>query len=1694
MSGVDNRVVSIRFDNASFQQKVNETLVSLEKLRISLDFKAVKSGLDSTAIITKLTAVGTAAENAKVKVDALGKAGESSQAVTNITAIGTASEGTRTKFETLGGVLDTLKLKMGFQEVKPIGDLGAPAAATHVSGLVGALDKLKGALSFGGVKSLGDLGAPVAAGHINTLGASVEGVSAKFLALTTIAVTSLSTITRHAIDTGTQFVKSLSVDPITQGFGEFELKMGSIQTIMAGSGASLEVVNQKLADLNAYSDKTIYSFKDMTSNIGKFTNAGVNLDDSVAAIQGVANVAALSGANAEEASRAMYNFSQALSSGSVKLMDWKSIELANMGTKEFKQQLIDSAEAMGTLTKQGDHWVTSTGTSVTATKGFNESLTDEWLTAEALTTTLGKYSDATTDIGKRATAAATDVKTFSQMIDTMKESVGSGWAQTFELVFGDFEEGKKLWTGINDWFSETVGKSAQARNDVIQAWKGLGGRDVLLQGLKDALKGLGSVLKPIQEAFRDIFPKKTALELAQLTETFANFAKHLTVSGETATKIKSAFSGLFSIFKIGFAVIKGVVGVIASFVGSFTSAGGGALGLAANLGDAITKFKEFLIEGGGLSAFFEKVTQVVLKVSAAIRGFGSFIADIFGVFKGAPKAEGSFTTLGNRINQFGLAVSRVGGVWDKFKEKIQSIVGVFSKIGQYIKDFFSKFGESLSDGFQSTDFDKVLSALNVGLLGGIVVLLRKFFKEGLKIDLSGGVIDKVKGALGELTNTLQTMQTTLKAKALMNIAIAMGVLAAAVLVLSFIDSSKLTKALTAMSVGFGELVGSMILMNKIGTGAKDSGKLAIMAAGMIALAAAMVVMSLAVKVLSTMKPEELAKGLGAVGALLLGMAGFAKLVSGNTSGLVRAGVAMIGVAIAMGLLALAVKAFSMMDWDEMLQGLAGVAIGLGVIALGMNLMPKGMITKTAGLIGVAIALGILSLAVRSFATMSWGDMVKGLVGVGGGLLIIATAMGLMPLSMVFTAGALVAVSIALNLMALAIKSIGGMDWGELGKGLLGMAVALGILALAAHAMNGAVAGAIAMGIMSAALFVLGGVITTLGDLSIMQLVTALGAMAAMFGVIGLAALLLAPVIPAMLGLALAIGAVGAAIALMGLGANLMAEAFHTLASTGEKGVKVVKKIMEETIASIPNLLAAFAKGIVNLGEEILKAIPKLIKLLASALSELFKGIIKIAPELFEMVKTLLLGLLQLMRDMAPDFFETGFFILMEFLRGLRDNIGEIATTVSDILINFMDALALKVPELIDSAYNLLVAVVKGVAAKLVGLHLLLLEKGKDFLGGLWQGVKDKAVELGIWFTELPGKLRDALGDLVETLKTKGNDFLKGFALGVYLKYEEIKAWFIALPGKIRDTIGDVLETLKQKGMDLLSGLKQGAIDKYEDVKAWFVALPGKIRDALVNLLETLKTKGADLMSGLKQGAIDKFEEVKTWFANLPSRVADAVGDMSKRLLSVGKDVIGGLIEGMQSKWEEAKSWLSGLNPASWFNDINPYKGHAIVNLFTTGDAVFQGLLNGMKSGWDDNKKWLKSIDPSKSIDNKKWASGIKNVAEMFGSVVDIQPVITPVLDMSQVRSEMAQSAGLWGTKPIAGVSASITPKVSWNQAKEIAHTRDIVNDHEIGPGEIGSKVVNFTQNNYSPEALSTGDIYRNTKSQIAVVKKELEIA
>ncbi len=369
---------------------------------------------------------------------------------------------------------------------------------------LGTLEKLKNALNFSHASDgLDKLSKHVNGVNMNPLASAAGAVQVSFSKMEAVALTALTNIVNRAVDAGVALVKSLTIAPISQGFGEYELKMGSIQTIMASTGESLDTVNGYLEELNRYADKTIYSFSDMTSNIGKFTNAGVKLEDSVKAIQGVSNVAAVSGANANEASRAMYNFAQALSAGYVKLIDWKSIENANMATVEFKDQLLQTALAMGTVVKEGDMYrsVTTdlngkTSALFDATHMFNDSLSAQWMTTDVLVQALNNYStDIRTmseaevaayeeklrsigyteeqikqieELGKKAFDSAQDVKTFSQLMDTLKESVGSGWAQTFEIIFGDFEEAKRRWTAVNEEIGGMLQRASDARNALLE--------------------------------------------------------------------------------------------------------------------------------------------------------------------------------------------------------------------------------------------------------------------------------------------------------------------------------------------------------------------------------------------------------------------------------------------------------------------------------------------------------------------------------------------------------------------------------------------------------------------------------------------------------------------------------------------------------------------------------------------------------------------------------------------------------------------------------------------------------------------------------------------------------------------------------------------------------------------------------------------------------------------------------------------------------------------------------------------------------------------------------------------------------------------------------------------------------------------------------------------------------------------------
>ena len=376
----------------------------------------------------------------------------------------------------------------------------------NVSTTMSTLEKLKQGLNLSGAsKGLDNVNAAAKGINLAPLGQAAETVGLKFNAMYTIADQALRNITNSAYNAGKRIVSALTIDPVKTGLQEYETQINAVQTILANTeskGTTLGQVNAALDELNTYADKTIYNFTEMTRNIGTFTAAGVDLKTSVNAIQGIANLAAVSGSTSQQASTAMYQLSQALSSGTVKLMDWNSVVNAGMGGQVFQDALKETARVHGVNV---DKMIEKHGS-------FRETLQEGWITSDILTETLShftmaaeegsaqweKYKKSLMDDGyseeqakailklsNTATNAATKVKTATQLWDTLKETAQSGWTQTWEIIMGDFGEAKKLFSGIYETLSPILEATSKARNDLLSGGLSSGWKQLLNQGIAD---------------------------------------------------------------------------------------------------------------------------------------------------------------------------------------------------------------------------------------------------------------------------------------------------------------------------------------------------------------------------------------------------------------------------------------------------------------------------------------------------------------------------------------------------------------------------------------------------------------------------------------------------------------------------------------------------------------------------------------------------------------------------------------------------------------------------------------------------------------------------------------------------------------------------------------------------------------------------------------------------------------------------------------------------------------------------------------------------------------------------------------------------------------------------------------------------------------------------------------------------------
>lgn len=445
---------------------------------------------------------------------------------------------------------------------------------SNVATSMSTLEKLKQKLNLSGAtKGLEDINSAAGKVNMSGLGSGVDAVKAKFSALDVVAVTALVNITNKAVDAGEKLVKSLSVDQITAGWEKFGNKTTSVATLVA-QGNAIEDVNAQLDLLNWYTDETSYNFTDMVSNIAKFTATGQDLETSVTAMEGIANWAALSGQNASTASRAMYQLSQAMGAGVMRLEDYKSIQNASMDTEEFRQKCLDAAVALGTLQDNGDGTYQSlvdgaSDTSFTISQ-FARNLTDGmWLTSDVMMEVFNNYSSAVSGIyeatettgklaseiidevhdkadelktdtmtdeeainaaikelgytledgslmfdsfGLKAFESAQKARTFSDAIESVKDAVSTGWMNTFEIIFGDAEKATELWTDLANTLWDVFAASGEVRNWILEIALNFAEP---WAAIKEKLEGISTVAEKVENVTKTVSSAAEKLEYFQ---------------------------------------------------------------------------------------------------------------------------------------------------------------------------------------------------------------------------------------------------------------------------------------------------------------------------------------------------------------------------------------------------------------------------------------------------------------------------------------------------------------------------------------------------------------------------------------------------------------------------------------------------------------------------------------------------------------------------------------------------------------------------------------------------------------------------------------------------------------------------------------------------------------------------------------------------------------------------------------------------------------------------------------------------------------------------------------------------------------------------------------------------------------------------------------------------------------------------
>lgn len=1369
------------------------------------------------------------------------------------------------------------------------------------------------------------------------------------------------------------------------------------------------------------------------------------------------NLAAVSGSNSQQASTAMYQLSQALAAGTVKLQDWNSVVNAGMGGQVFQDALKETARVHGIAI---DEMIEDEGS-------FRETLSKGWLTSDILTETLSKFTGDLNEeqlrtmgytdeqiasiikMGQTANDAATKVKTFTQLFDTLKEAAQSGWTQSWEIIVGDFEEAKELLTEMSDAFSAIINSSADARNSMLQGWKDLGGRTALIEAARNTFEGVLSIIKPVKEAFREIFPPMTAQQLYNITDALRNLTAHLKLSDTNSENLKRTFKGLFAVIDIVKQAFVAVAKGVGSLLGGTGDLASSILSVTARFGDWLVKLDETIKKTDIFNVAIQTVIKYIKTGVAVATDLIDKVVDAVTRFANAIKQKydtGGFAVIHSVLERVHTRMSEVGEAADGMRSGVEIAIGAMGKAlenSKFLQAFqalwdgvktigtgIAKAMKTLASGFvediSGINFSSVFDVLSGISLVGIAVGINKFLK-GITDAVSDvtKLTDQIKGILDSVRGCFEAYQTQLKAGTLIKIASAIAILTGAIVVLSLIDSAKLASAITALTGLFAELMASMAIFTKISGDLKKATKTVTI---MLGLSVSVLILASALKKIASLSWNEIAKGLTGITVISGVLAGVAKVISKDEKTIAKGAFNLIFLATAVKILASACKDISQLSWGELGKGLTGVGVLMAEIALFLNTAKfSGKAVSTAtGILVLSAAIKVLASACKDFGSMQWSEIGKGLTSIGILLAEIATFTNLTGNAkhVISTGIALIAIAGAMKIMASAVEDFGSMQWDEIGRGLTVMAGALAEITLAVNLMpKNMVSTGVGLIAVAGALTILSNVLSTMGNFTWEEiakgLVTMGGALAElsialnlMNGTLaGSAALLIASASLAVLAPVLSIlGAMSWEAIAKGLVS--LAGAFAIIGVAGA--------VLSPIIPSILALAGAFTLigvGVAATGAGLLAAGLGLQALaigltaiaaagtagataLVAALAVIITGVADLIPAVLIKLAEGIAQFCVALAGAAPQILESLVIIITACLTAISNVVPQLVEVLVTLLVTTLQTLAEHTPEIVQAVFDILIACLQGIADNIGMVVQTAIDIVLNFIDGIAQKLPDviqSGVNLLLSFIE---GIISAIDNNSERLANDIRNLFKAL----------IRAAVLVLTGGVVD--------IKEVGSKIMnSGLIKG------------------IKDKLSNLKETVR----DLISNAKQVIEDKIDSFK----------------------NIGKHLIGGFIGGIKDKASDlADSALDAVKGA--VNGVKSFLGiHSPSRLFAQiGRYTDEGFINGVKA-------YAGKVSDA-TVDMGKGAVGamsdtLSTIADLVDSDIDSEPTIRPVMDLSNIQNGANQLFSMM--KSVDGYSLSGSLDIANRTGSRINEVRSKATDNSSVLDKISDAVGNFNGGN-----------------------------